>query len=117
MLNKRSKAWQDLAEFPKRIFLAQGTPEPSAGSNVEKAAEKYKEALRKLSELHADADCYPHQAASTGHNERSCILFQSRQRSTTGYAKMAKRKCSKCSVPKCRLTPAPHHLLGFTDAL
>jgi tetratricopeptide (TPR) repeat protein len=44
------------------IFLAQGTPEPSAGSNVEKAAAKYKEALTKLSELHADADCYPHQA-------------------------------------------------------
>jgi tetratricopeptide (TPR) repeat protein len=44
------------------IFLAQSTPGPNAGSNLEKAAEKYREALKKLSELHADADAYEHQA-------------------------------------------------------
>jgi tetratricopeptide (TPR) repeat protein len=44
------------------LFLAQSAPGTSVGSNVEKAAEKYREALTRLSEFHADGDCFAHQA-------------------------------------------------------
>jgi tetratricopeptide (TPR) repeat protein len=43
-------------------FLAENVPEESAPSTIAKAEAKYEEALKRLSEFHAETDSYGHQA-------------------------------------------------------